>query len=70
MHTLLKNSYTNPKFSLFMLLLITCLLGNGIGSLFQKNSFDGELPADDPINKNIEAVKEVFGDRSLSLIHI
>jgi len=37
-------------------------------SLFQKNSFDGELPTDDPINKNIDAVKAVFGDRSMVMI--
>jgi len=68
MHTLLKNSYTNPKISLFIFLIITCLLGNGMRSLFQKNSFDGELPTDDPINKNIDAVKAVFGDRSMVMI--
>lgn len=68
MHTLLKNSYTDPKISLFIFLLITCLLGNGMRFLFQKNSFDGELPTDDPINKNIDAVKEVFGDRSMVMI--
>ncbi len=68
MHTLLKNSYTNPKISLFIFLIITCLLGNGMRSLYQKNSFDGELPTDDLINKNIDAVKEVFGDRSMVMI--
>lgn len=60
--------YRNPKKSLLIFVIITAFLGNGMRFLYQKNSFDGELPADDPINANIEAVKEIFGDRSMVMI--
>ncbi|MEM1123576.1 MAG: MMPL family transporter [Bacteroidota bacterium] len=60
--------YRNPKKSILLFVLLTAMLGNGIRFLYQKNSFDGELPTDDPINQNIDAVKEVFGDRSIVMI--
>ncbi len=68
MHKFLRMSYTHPKSTLLIFIIITCLFGNGMKSLYQKNSFAGELPTDDPINKNIEAVKDVFGDRSMVMI--
>lgn len=68
MYSLLRFGYQRPKLTILVFLLITLFFGNGMRSLYQKNSFDGELPADDPINENIEAVKSFFGDRSMVMI--
>lgn len=57
-----------PRTTLVLLLLITIALGSGIRLLEQRNSFAGELPDDDPINLEIERVKDDFGERSVVLI--
>lgn len=59
-----------PKVTLLLLLLLTVIIGLGIRQLETRNSFTGELPATDPINLDIEAVKAHFGDRSVVLIGI
>lgn len=65
---LLRLSYTRPKTTLLALLAITLLMAGGLKQLETRNSFDGELPADDPINQGIEVAKAVFGERSVVLI--
>ncbi len=59
-----------PKATLLILLLLTVIIGLGIRQLETRNSFTGELPATDPINLAIEAVKTHFGERSVVLIGI
>ena len=65
---LLQLSYTRPKTTLLALFVITLLMAGGLSRLETRNSFDGELPADDPINQGIEAAKATFGERSIVLI--
>ena len=65
---LLRLSYTRPKTTLLALFAITLLMAGGLSRLETRNSFDGELPADDPINQGIEAAKATFGERSIVLI--
>ncbi|HKK78914.1 MAG TPA: MMPL family transporter [Phaeodactylibacter sp.] len=64
----LQLSYRRPRTTLLALFALTLLLAAGLRQLETRNSFDGELPADDPINQGIEAVEAVFGERSVVLI--
>ncbi len=61
-------SFQRPRATLLLLLAITVALGAGIRKLQTRNSFAGELPSDDPINRGIEAAREHFGERSIVLI--
>jgi predicted RND superfamily exporter protein len=60
-------SFERPKLTLLVLFLLTIVLGSGSPRLEVRNSFAGELPADDPINQDIEQVKAFFGERSVVL---
>jgi predicted RND superfamily exporter protein len=61
-------SFERSKLTLFVLFLLTIALGSGIPRLEVRNSFAGELPAEDPINQDTEQVKAFFGKRSVVLI--
>ncbi|MBV6652509.1 MAG: MMPL family transporter, partial [Mameliella sp.] len=65
---LLQLSFTRPKTTLMGLFAITLVMVGGLKQLETRNSFDGELPVDDPINQGIEAAKAIFGERSVVLI--
>ena len=60
----------HPWLVVLAFLALTLLLGMGIGKLEVRNSFDGELPAQDPVNIDIEEVKARFGERNLIMIGI
>lgn len=57
-----------PIKTILFFVVLTVILGRGISLLETKNSFDGELPSSDPINIDIEKVKEIYGDRSLVMV--
>ena len=59
--------YHRPRITIAILLIITAIMAGGIGQLTQRNSFDGELPIDDPINKDIEKVEAVFDEQDAPL---
>jgi len=59
-----------PIYTLVILAITTVLLGSGLNQLAVRNSFDGDLPADDPINTQIQALKDNFGERSTVLIGV
>ena len=59
-----------PKATIGLLLLITAILGFGISKLESRNSFDGELPKEDPIIVQYELVREHFDKRPAVLIGI
>ncbi len=61
---------SRPKPILLSLLVITIVLGYGITKLEYRNSFDGELPKDDPIIKQYNLLKKHFDKRSTILIGI
>lgn len=67
-HPILQLSVTRPRTTLLVLFAITLLMAAGLSRLETRNSFDGELPANDPINQGIEAAKVTFGERSIVLI--
>jgi len=58
----------HPKKIIGIFLLITAFFLTGIPKLVVKNSFDGELPESDPINQQIDAVKELYGERSIIMV--
>lgn len=70
MNSLLHISYRYPRTLLAILFLITIVMGLGIRKLEVRNSFAGELPAEDPINQGIEAAQTYFGERSAVLVGI
>lgn len=68
MFTALQWSHNRPKLTLLLLAILTAVFALGIRQLEVRNSFAGELPAQDPINIDIDRVKEHFGERSILLI--
>lgn len=63
-------SWKYPRITVGILLLVSVFFGLGIGKLETRNSFAGELPADDPVQVHIEKVNAHFGERSVLLIGI
>ena len=59
-----------PKATIAAILLITAILGFGISKLESRNSFDGELPLEDPVIVQYEMVREHFDKRPAVLIGI
>jgi len=62
--------FQRPRTTIIVLFLVTIIMAGGLGKLTQRNSFDGELPTDDPINKDIEKVEARFDERSVVLFGI
>lgn len=63
-------SWNYPKITILVLLLITVFFGLGIKKLETRNSFSGELPADDRVQIHIGKINQAFGERSVLLIGI
>jgi len=60
--------YEKPYLTIALLVLVTAVMAGGIPRLEKRNSFDGEIPANDPINIDIEKVEARFDESSLVLI--
>lgn len=63
-------SWNYPRITVLVLLLISVFFGLGIKKLETRNSFSGELPADDPVQIHIEKINQSFGEKSVLLIGI
>ncbi len=67
---ILQTPTEQPRWTLTIVFLLTLLMAFGISKMKVRNSFDGELPATDPIVMGLDSLKAVFEERSTLLIGI
>ncbi len=60
----------NPKTSLFLIFIITMVLGSGLGQLKIDNNQESELPKENEIVKTNDRLDSIFGKKGIILIGI